>query len=82
MYLVDLGARVNARTATGETPLHKACDTRIARFLIDAGADIEAVDNRGNTPLLVALWNGQPNVAEYLSSQGADPKGFTPGATA
>lgn len=58
-YLVEKGADVNARTAgTGWTPLHQkavfSSGTTTAQALIECGADVNAKDNSGKTPLDMA----------------------------
>ena len=70
-YLVGLGANVNAKTADCTTPLHLACDTRIAQFLIDAGADIEAKDYYGSVPLHTAAGKNHPGIVKLLLDAGA-----------
>lgn len=40
--------------------------------LLEAGADIEAVDYRGRTPLLLAVWQGHYNVSVFLLDHGAN----------
>jgi ankyrin repeat protein len=55
--LVAQGANVNARDAEGNTPLHHAVDffeVAIARILINAGADPEAINKNSESPLAVA----------------------------
>jgi ankyrin repeat protein len=44
----------------------------LMKFLLDRGANIEAKDNRGNTPLLAAVQYGANDAALILISQGAD----------
>jgi ankyrin repeat protein len=55
----------------------------IVKMLVAAGADIEAEDYIGQTPLMAALEARQPAIAAFLLEQGADPRheasgGFTP----
>jgi len=44
-----------------------------AKVLVDAGADLNAVDPNGITPLLMALTNGEIAIAQLLIDRGADP---------
>lgn len=90
-HLINAGADVNAREAdSGFTPLHAAAFGShlappgryrpILSLLLDAGADIEAVDARGKTPLAVAFISfesgaggtEQRNCARCLIDAGAD----------
>jgi len=51
------------------TPLHMACikgHASVVRFLIDHGADINAQDGRGHTPLIIASCNGYRDIVEIL----------------
>lgn len=60
----------------GRTLLHEAAimgKIKIASFLIDKGAVIEAKDNAGKSPLDFALICDHPNMAELLISKGAKP---------
>ena len=59
----------------GMTALHHAArqgNVRTASALLDAGAEINRKSADGNTPLLVAIINGQFDVAMLLIEQGAD----------
>ena len=64
----------------GGTALHVACENgriAIVQLLIEQGADVEARDWRGNTPLMTAADSVYAHVdaaeiARYLISQGAD----------
>src|SRR6185436_7238469 len=43
------------------------------RVLLDAGAQINAVDPDGTTPLVRAIWNSHYDTAKVLLDRGADP---------
>ncbi|MCL2004844.1 MAG: ankyrin repeat domain-containing protein [Planctomycetaceae bacterium] len=55
-YLVSQGACVNARSASGGTPLHRATgdSMELMNFLIDHGADVNAQCISGSAPLHIA----------------------------
>ena len=44
----------------------------VACELISLGADLNAADTNGMTPLKLAIVNGHVNMVEYLISKGAD----------
>lgn len=55
----------------------------VAQYLVESGADIEAVDGAGMTPLHVAALTGHRDAAQYFLSLGAsinakDAKGHSP----
>ena len=50
--LLATGVNVNTKLPNKATLLHMVKDPKIAEMLLDAGADIEARDGKGNTPLL------------------------------
>jgi ankyrin repeat protein len=68
--LVDHGAQVNARTRTGETPLHFAAywgHLNIVNFLLDMEElDTTARDSRGRTAADLAFDCGRRNVAAVI----------------
>src|SRR5205085_12047373 len=74
--LLERGALVNATTPDVHRSAlyyalmntHLAC----ARLLIEAGADVNAVDATGMTPLMHAVTGGNLRVVRFLLEQGAD----------
>ncbi len=47
-----------------------------ARLLLDAGADPNATDYEGWTPLYLAVYNGRTEFAKLLLEAGADPTDY------
>lgn len=88
--LLEMGVDVNdavmssyGYVATGNTPLHDAvrASAEMISLLLDAGADINARDAQGNTPLMLAVWRlyggGEPyspsdKMGLLLLDRGAD----------
>ena len=67
---------VNSPEADGTTALHRAVqhnDLEAADRLIAAGANVEAANRYGVTPLTVAGFNGNAAMIERLLKAGADP---------
>ena len=70
--LLDAGWPVNARRPEREdTPLHFAANAAVAAVLIERGADVEALDWSGRTPLHWAAQFGRADVADRLIQAGA-----------
>jgi truncated hemoglobin YjbI len=85
--LAAAGANVDAHSGVKHcTALHMAArrgHVPVAAALLDCGADIEARDRAGDTPLRRAVNCGKADVAELLLSRGADlhsvgSRGLTP----
>ena len=77
-YYWSISANPNARDNERRTPLHLVSDSRlgdlwlsarleVARILLAHGADVDAEDEEGKTPLQVALASGQTEMAELFS---------------
>jgi ankyrin repeat protein/catechol 2,3-dioxygenase-like lactoylglutathione lyase family enzyme len=83
-------SRHRSRFEQGQTPLHfafaapdglvaKAPDYEMADLLIELGADVEAVDDKGRTPLEVAMLRGDREAMRRLKAAGAqEPKHVRP----
>jgi ankyrin repeat protein len=67
-------ALVNITNEGGDTPLHKASigRTEIAELLVAKGANVNARENNGITPLHIAAERGNREIVELLISRGAD----------
>jgi ankyrin repeat protein len=73
--LLEFGARVNATTNWGATPLHLAAihgNLRTIRLLLENGADTNAADERGRTPLMLAQGKGHSKCAALLGGYASD----------
>ncbi|KAI0475240.1 ankyrin repeat-containing domain protein [Xylariaceae sp. FL0804] len=84
-FLLGNGADVNAKNCSGRTPLGATCLearlhfrpelSQIAKRLIDHGANLDAVDTAGATPLLEASASNFANdIFAYLWEAGANIK--------
>jgi uncharacterized protein len=91
--LVEGGAKADTLIEYGEhkiTPLMKACwdgELEIATYLMDQGADVNALDESGSTPMFEAVKRNRPEFVQLLIDRGAkvnvkDTRQFTPLTTA
>nr|MCU0749874.1 ankyrin repeat domain-containing protein [Akkermansiaceae bacterium] len=77
-FLLDHGIEVDLRErdSLNYTPLMYAAeygDVATVRFLLDRGANVNALDLRKVTPLFIAAWHGRPSVVSTLLDRGGDP---------
>jgi cytohesin len=85
--LLDAGLDPRAKDDQGMEPIHEAASgdwgspTSI-RMLIEAGANADARNRDGDTPLMLAAGNGDLESARALLEGGADPKLKNKGKTA
>jgi ankyrin repeat protein len=81
--LLELGVPPDERDAEGRTLLARVCSKGyaslkpmpafpVARLLVDSGADVNASDRRGRTPLINAAGSGALDLAALLVSSGAE----------
>lgn len=79
--ILAAGAGVHARNSGGMNALHNAVwrknNLKIIDLLLDAGADLEATDRKGQTPLAVAGKSNNWVVVEHLLMHGANS--YVPG---
>jgi len=70
--LISKGLSVDVKSVTGKTPLHLSQRANAISFLIDNGADINALDENGWSPLHWAALDGDLEAVEALLGVSAD----------
>jgi len=78
--LLELGARMDVKDVAGYTPLHHCLSCfknptifEMATILLDAGADPNAVNRQGATPMVEAALASDCDAVSLLLKYGADP---------
>jgi ankyrin repeat protein len=79
--LVKYGADVNRKNSLQKTPLHGALSCwwretaqKVSLFLLNHGADVNAVDTNGRTTLMYAVIYKRFDLAKLLVERGVDSK--------
>jgi hypothetical protein len=80
-WLLDAGVPLEARDARGRTAMHQATSPfarpPLLERLASLGAQVDATDAQGLTPLHAALLHGQDELVPRLMQLGADPRRVT-----
>ena len=72
--LVNNGASIEIELINGMKPIHVAAatgNTAIAEFLLDSGAEVNSMSNKGITPLILALDAENMDMIKLFISRGA-----------
>ncbi|TYZ61657.1 hypothetical protein PybrP1_010656 [[Pythium] brassicae (nom. inval.)] len=77
--LLEADAKVSLTNVNGSGPLHHACycerpNLAVVKLLVAAGADVNARDEQGCSPIIIAAKKNQTDVIDFLRSHGADAK--------
>lgn len=70
--LLEAGGQIHAATDGGRKPIHLAKTPEVAALLLDNGASITDLTDgeKGETPLIAAVMQGNLDVADFLMSKG------------
>ena len=74
-HLLESGANARASSAKKQVSnLHRAAtqNADIVRMLLDCWAEVDALDDGGNTPIMAAVMENKLEIVELLISRGAD----------
>ncbi|MGV8118602.1 MAG: ankyrin repeat domain-containing protein [Candidatus Xenobiia bacterium LiM19] len=70
--LISAGAKINGRESRAMSAAISHNDISMVEYLLDSGADINAMDSTGSKPLEEAVSYGRLDIAKLLISRGAD----------
>lgn len=71
--VIDQGVMINEPWGPdGDTSLHHVASAGVAKHLIKAGANVDAQDHSGATPLIAAVNGGDGRLVRHLIQAGAD----------
>lgn len=74
-FVKSESSTINQKNIGGATALHLACRSKnfeIAKILVENGADVNAFDEEGWTPLMRASLAGEANIVNLLLDNGAN----------
>ncbi|KAG6609365.1 26S proteasome regulatory complex, subunit PSMD10 [Phytophthora cinnamomi] len=76
-HLLQAGAEHSIKNVNGSIALHHACysekpNLEVVQLLVEAGSDVNALDQQGYSPLIVAAKKNQTEAIEFLRKRGAD----------
>lgn len=72
-YLIQCGANVNAKDDAGLTALHLTSSADVVKVLLRAGAEVDALDRNGCSPLMRAVQFCRGHIVHLLLAAGANP---------
>ena len=73
--VIRLRSTIDETDISSQTLLHRASKDGMlgtVLMLLEAGADVHAKDNFGQTPLVLAAWKGHAAIVVALANEGAD----------
>ncbi|EGZ28321.1 hypothetical protein PHYSODRAFT_309222 [Phytophthora sojae] len=76
-HLLQAGSKHSIKNVNGSVALHHACysekpNLEVVQLLVEAGSDVNALDEQGYSPLIVAAKKNQTEAIDFLRKHGAD----------
>jgi uncharacterized protein len=71
-YLISKGARIDIVDVDGDSPLHSCETAECASLLLDAGANLTALNSEGHTPYHIAVLEHREEMIEWLTARYAE----------